>query len=131
MRKRFELNELMSFGHVVYSDGSGNVSDDSIPEEIKLHAPESVYLDLDSDGQSLDDDYHGVSTDWTPLQGFTGQDRYDGPTMHTSEFIGGRIEDYIRENVGYYVAVAVDCFPDNGEDSEAMGWAVFHREASE
>jgi hypothetical protein len=42
--------------------------------------------------------------------------------MHTSEFVGGGLEDHIRETPGSYAVVIVRC--DDGEDA---GWAVAYR----
>ena len=127
------LNEAMSFGHVVWSDGCGNVYQRFTGPQ--PDGPETVYLILDDDGQSLDDDYQDVPDGWEPLTGFTRQDPYHGPTMHTSEFIGGRMERHIRDNAGYYAAVVVDGLynrPEAGHPDEdmTMGWAVFHRDAA-
>jgi hypothetical protein len=125
------LNELMSFGHVVYSDGNGNVTDEY---DDTVFGPETVYVYLDADGQAIkqpgasdfDIDMAGYG-DWQLLRGFTGQDSYNGAIMHASEYIGGGLERFIRENAGYYVAVIVDGLVDDPTgDAETVpdGWAV-------
>lgn len=124
----YELNELMSFGRTVESDGVGNVFSVKIPE----YLPEVVYVEDDDDGQILSDELVEPLPDgWKLLSGFTGQYSYNGPIMHPSEFIGGGLERYIRETAGLYVAVIVDVFPKNNvEESENAGWAVAYKEAS-
>jgi len=128
------LNDLMGFGHVVLSDGKGNVTDDF---KDTMYGPEVVYAELDEDGQCVKHpgnadfaiDMVGYG-DWTLLRGFTGQYSYSGAIMHDSEYIGGRLEDHIRENAGYYVAVMVDGWPaDDESESTPVGWAVAFHEA--
>lgn len=120
------LNELMSFGHVVMSNGEGNVTDQGFPD---ILANEVVYLVLNSDGQSVSDKLEDVYPGWSALAGFTGQYGYNGPVMHPSEYIGGGLERYIRENAGYYVAVVVDgLYDDEAGESESIGWAVLFKE---
>lgn len=119
------LNKVMEFGHVVQSDGRGKITDmDGI-------GPEIVYLLLDADGQSLDDDILDMPEGWELLTGFTGQDSYHGPVMHPSEYVGGRMGSHIRENAGYYCAVMVDGFPEENGESVPIGWAVAYREVAE
>lgn len=125
-----ELNELMSFGHVVRSDGEGNVTDDFSPKPL---ANEVVYQVLDADGQSPDDEVEDLYSGWTLLNGFTGQHGYRGAFMHSSEYIGGALEDHIKAHAGYYVAVVVDAMPQGDEESENeepenIGWAVAFKE---
>lgn len=121
-----ELNEHMSFGHVVRSDGASNVTDVT-----GMLANEVIYLNLDADGQSLDDHFEDLYPGWTALTGFTGQYGYHGAVLHPSEYIGGRLETYIRENAGFYVAVVVDGQYDddvNHDDEDlSIGWAILYR----
>lgn len=65
------LNDLLEFDHVVIVAEDGTVSD--TPRDVD--AP-SLY-----DGE-LDD------ASWSMLDGYSGQDRYSGPIMHNSEFVG-------------------------------------------
>lgn len=122
----------MSFGHVVYSDGNGNVTDKYAAA--RVYGPEVVYQDLDADGQGIDDEIHNLPEGWTTLRGFTGQYGSNGPVMHASEYIGGALENHIRENAGYYVAVVVDGIgPDEASDDEEdtnIGWAVAFLDSS-
>lgn len=117
------LNDLMSFGHVVFSDGKGNVYGDHI------HATEIVYQELDDDGQCIDDKIHCLPEGWETLSGFTGQYSYNGPVMHPSEYIGGGLERYIRENAGYYVALVVDGIGGPDDEDNNIGWAVAFKSA--
>jgi hypothetical protein len=132
------LNDLMEFGHVVLSDGEGNVTDSDVPNNRYTMANEVVYAIADSDGLlikntgesdfAIEDLYPG----WTLLRGFTGQHGYNGAILHPSECIGGGLERHIRENAGYYVAVIVDVLPTDNEgqdESENAGWAVAFKEA--
>lgn len=113
------LNELMQFDHVVYSDGEGNISE---PEGV--WAPE-VHADTDADGQYTGTYY--VSPDsWELLTGFTAQagNSFLTEFMHSSEYIGGRLEKHIRETAGYFVAVTVE------DDTEnPSSWAVAYTES--
>lgn len=129
------LNDLMSFGHVVVSDGNGNVTEPSAPE----YGPEVVYAKADADGQLIkqpgandfDIDMFGYG-DWDLMRGFTGQYSYRGAIMHQSEYIGGAMEDHIRANAGYYVAVVVDVLLiGETQESENDGWAVAFKQLSE
>lgn len=63
-----------------------------------------------------------VSPGWTLLNGWSGQDRYPGPIMHASEYIGGRMAAWILENPGVYVALVSYDLDDL--DGEPFGWAV-------
>lgn len=122
------LNDLMTFGHVVVSDGHGNVTEPSSRE----YGPEVIYANADYDGQLIklpgasdfDIDMCGYG-DWELLRGFTGQHLYHGAIMHQSEYIGGALEDHIRQNAGYYVAVIVDVLPNlDADEPDNAGWAV-------
>lgn len=110
------LSEVMDFDHVIEVHPDGTVSD-----RRDIFAPELF------DGE--------VWGGWTLLTGYSGQDRYSGPIMHPSEYIGGRMERDILSTPGVYVSlVAVyicdECdgsedgceFCENGTGIE--GWAV-------
>lgn len=77
----------------------------------------NAYIDLDVDDR-----------EWTPLAGFSGQDRYRGACMHPSEYLGGGLEDYVLAHPGTYVVVEVrdeaGCFP----DSDPIGWAILRHD---
>lgn len=100
------LNDRMAFDHVVEVRADGSVID-----RHDIYAPELHNGELGSE-------------EWTLLDGWSGQDRYSGPIMHQSEYIGGRMARWILETPGIYVAL-VD-YP--LDDSEPDGWAVATRE---
>lgn len=120
------LNDIMQFDHViqVHEDGS-------ITEPPDIWAPE-LHADLDADGQetgdyTLEGMFHadGTRDRWELLNGYSGQWNYPGPFMHSSEFIGGRMEDDIRSEPGVYVALVVYYLAPNGyPDTEPESWAV-------
>lgn len=76
----------------------------------------------------LDD--HLDSSKWeTWSQGYTGQDSYNGPVMHNSEFLGGRMAQDLLDEPGVYVLTAAEWSPDeddeNGDtDLYAEGWVI-------
>lgn len=105
------LNEIMEFDLVIEVHPDGSVTD--APEG--LYAPELYNDVLDGGGKPWQ----------TFTDGYTGQCGYSGPTMHSSEFIGGSLERDILERPGYYVAIlSYDTSENEGEDSEPSGWAV-------
>ncbi len=123
-----ELNDLMEIDHVVRVHPDGTVTD----AEDGWWAPE-VYVNVDADGQCLadsDEELYRIVSPWRLMTGYTGQYAYHGPVMHASEFIGGRIEDDIRERPGVYVACVVECRgPDRDadENEEPAGWVVCYQ----
>ena len=110
----YEFNEpFASFGHRL---GHAPVSN--------LWYPESVE-------HREDDDYSSQLDNWVPLKGFSGQYGYNGPVMHPSEYIGGGLEDYLLENAGIYVVIAVNVTEELeshlGEpylETESIGWMI-------
>ena len=119
-----KLNSVMEFDHVIQVHEDGTVSDGT-----GLYAPELNAIN-DGDGQhtpDTDPELHrqAASTGWTLETGWTGQDRYSGPCMHQSEYIGGGLARYILDTPGYWVAVVV--YED--DDSDPTCWAVAHRES--
>jgi len=108
---RDNLNSVMEFDHVVYSDGKGNVT-----WSPNVVAPE-VYWDTGTHHM----DTGGVP--WSLMSGYTGQYGYNGPVMHTSEFIGGTMADDILSEPGYYVALVVE---DMDDPDNPAGWVVAH-----
>lgn len=119
------LNAVMEFDRVirVLKDGTVDTRPDNAP-----YAPEHVYVIVDNNGQQValgGDEVQGVDEPWELMRGYTGQYGYNGPVMHPSEFIGGRMAQDILTGPGYYVAVSVECETEDGItlDSPA-GWAV-------
>jgi hypothetical protein len=108
-----KLNDIMEFDHVIRVHADGTITD-----EPGAYAPSLFDGELDSPG-------------WAMMDGYSGQDRYAGPVMHASEFIGGQMERDIRETPGVYVAIAAYYSPEEGdEDGETVidGWAVAVRD---
>jgi hypothetical protein len=99
-----KLNDRMEFDHVVRVHPDGSVTDADGVYAPELHDGELSTLD----------------TRWALMDGYSRQDRYSGPIMHTSEFIGGGMERDILGAPGLYVAL-VD-YP--SDDTEPDGWAV-------
>jgi hypothetical protein len=99
------------------------IADGTVVECPDLHAPE-VHVYEQADGTWDDDsaelgDWHYFTT------GYSGQDRYNGPHMHSSEYIGGRLARDILSTPGIYAAVAIYGVPlDDTEDMDADSWAV-------
>lgn len=109
----------MEFDHVirVRKDGWATL----IEDEPGVYAPEVHYQ-----GDGSDDDDLWVSSGWELLNGYSGQYGYRGPVMHSSEFIGGRMELDILAEPGVYVSVVVTC-DDAGDGDDVAGWAVARR----
>lgn len=105
-----DLNRVMEFDHVVEVRDDGTIIDRD-----DLYAPECFCGD---DGGKID---FGGDTRWTALDGYSGQERYSGPIMHSSEYVGGRLEDDIRSTPGVYVVVIIT---DLDDDENPAGWAV-------
>lgn len=101
------LSDIMEFDHVIEVHEDGSITDRS-----DLYAPVLI------DGEM-------VSDRWELLAGYSGQDRYSGPIMHESEFIGGGMEHEIRNTPGVYVAIiAESSVEDESNESTPEGWAV-------
>lgn len=124
MRSTRELNDLMQFEHVVRVQ-DGVASDDGIDSSRReMWAPECIHEGF-SDGNHIE-----PGQGWTLLEGYTGQDRYDGPVMHACESIGGRLERDILARDGYYVTLVCSVMaedPDADEDDEPAGWCIAYR----
>ena len=118
-----ELQTMMDFDSVIKVDEDGTIA-----RADGIHC----YADLNVNTQGEDE--FDLSAGWELLSGFTGQYSYNGPVMHSSEFIGGGLARYILETPGYYVALFVEgrcdydgstyCTEDSGCDCEPTGWAI-------
>lgn len=148
-RMDWKINALMEFDHVVAVMPDGRVVDrDERFQLLDVHAPE-VVIDYDGpfDEAQISKQHDAGMVEnlrtqgWEVLDGYSGQYSYSGPVMHTSEFIGGGLEDRIREEPGYWVALAVSIHPGdddpehesnggNGE-SDLVGWIVARKIGSE
>ncbi len=103
------LNLQMEFDHVIQVHEDGTVTE----PDLGLYAP-NVY----------DGELEGGGDPWYLLDGYSGQDRYSGPIMHDSEYIGGGMARDILSEPGYYVCVVAYYLPEDGDELEADGWAV-------
>lgn len=107
-----KLNKIVEFDHPFEVLPDGTIAED---------APDGFYAPSILDSELDGDTWEFFSA------GYTGQQSYNGPIMHDSEFIGGRLEQDIRETPGIYAVVAAYYTPeDDDEDAEtiAEGWAV-------
>lgn len=108
------LDDIMEFEHVIEV-----LPDGSIIDRNDLYAPDLL------NGELVDDT-------WSLMDGWSGQYMYSGPVMHDSEYIGKRMEAWIRETPGVYVLVAAYYDDEDAEDEDAEliveGWGVAYRE---
>lgn len=113
-----ELELLAEFDHPFVVDERGRVTD-----ALDVFAPE-VYHVEHVPGVELE--IHG---DWEALTDFSGQDRYHGPVMHSSEFVGGGLADYILTHPGTYVTCVVTVLPEDndGIEGDVAGWVVLRQ----
>lgn len=149
------LDREMDLDHVIRVHPGGEI--DTNPRRTHAaspYAPESV-VETDHEGQiSADTEAAWIervrAQDWEPETGWTGQHGYHGPFMHPSEFIGGNLADHVISTPGLWVAVSVECLPDEDPDPdrdhdpddcktcerkdsgdfEPAGWAILHMDDS-
>lgn len=108
------LDDVMEFDHpVTVKDGK------VVDAPANVYAPELTWYEGDYDDSDLESQAN--NSGWELLRGYTGQDGYNGPIMHASEFIGGGLEKDILAEDGTYVAVSVES---ENRDDEPVGWAV-------
>lgn len=118
------LNDHMAFDHVVQVHADGTVTD----PEWNVYAPE-LHAISDDDGSHTaetdpDLDRQATEQGWHLQRGNTGQYSYNGPCMHSSEYIGGGLEDRIRATPGLWVAVVIQ-----EDDDTDLSWALLWRPA--
>jgi len=129
MQSTRALSDLMEFEHVIRVENG--VATDRMPDgsRIGLYAPECIHDGFTHIGETVERHIER-GTGWTLMEGYTGQYSYNGPVMHASEYIGGRMEQDILAQDGYYVALVCSVLgddPDASEDEEPAGWAVAYR----
>lgn len=117
-----KLNDVMEIDHVIRVHEDGRVSDVS-----GEYAPELIDEEIMGEGWKFF------------TAGYSGQDRYSGPIMHNSEYIGGQLARDILTTPGIYVAVAAYYSADEDESDEDEseseetgtwdGWAVVRKDA--
>lgn len=106
-----ELSALMDFDHVIRVHPDGTVSE-----------PDGIYAP-----GLYDDEMDTADARWKLMDGYSGQDRYSGPIMHESEFIGGRMAADVLANPGLYVALVGYWTPEDEDDEDNLeGWAIAH-----
>lgn len=94
-----ELDEIMEFDRAIRVDEYGTVTIAS--DDVQHLTPTLHEGELDSDT-------------WTLItHGYSGQDRYSGPIMHNSEFIGGGLARDIIGTPGVYVALVCTWDPED------------------
>ncbi len=105
------LSSAMDFDHPIRVNTDGTLSD----------APGMYAPSLD--GGNLDSDEWELVTG-----GYTQQYGYNGPIMHSSEQIGGRLAEDILAEPGVYVSLVANAEPDEDDDPddylEPEGWAI-------
>ncbi len=103
-----QLSAKMDFDHPIRVNADGTISD----------APGTYAPSLDS--EDLDSD------EWELITGgYTQQYGYNGPIMHASEQIGGRLAEDILAEPGVYVSLVANAEPDDDDDDpEPEGWAI-------
>jgi hypothetical protein len=111
------LSDIMDFDHVIEVCADGTVRDAPYPPESGMYAPTLLGGELEAEAGH-----------WTLLDGYSGQCGYNGPVMHPSEYIGGRMERDILAEPGHYVVIAAYWTPGGDEDNCDLmigeGWAV-------
>lgn len=120
------LNDLMQIDHVIRVNADG-----SIDEPTGVYAPE-LSIGCDDDGQISEEDDQDMidyaqQVGWTLLTGWTGQEGYRGPLMHASEYVGGALEQHIRDTPGLWVATAIYTDDDSNGDNDLAGWVLAYR----
>lgn len=118
------LNDVLGF-----DTGAIEVHEDGTVTRVDTYSPE-VVVDVDKDGQITDqaeDDMEDSVQEqgWEMLHGWTGQSGYRGPIMRASEYIGGRLAEYILEEPGTYAVASVET--SDPEDEDAAGWAILRK----
>jgi hypothetical protein len=129
MTREQTLNDIMTFDQVIRVHPDGTI-EDSVPG---VDAPQ-LYMDTVDDecGSILPEheaDYikQAEGQGWEILSGWTGQYGYSGICMHASEFVGGGLEDHIRETPGLYVVLTVDTDDEDGPTE----WVIAYRAEEE
>lgn len=124
------LNSLMQFDHVIRVHEDGRITDDVDTSKREHWAPEAL-MNTDEDGSFTSDAETDMITaardaGWEIQTGWTGQYLSGGSAiMHDAEYIGGALEQHIRETPGVWVAVAVSTLDD---DDAPCGWIIAHRD---
>lgn len=129
-----ELDRMLSTepGHVVMIDHKGTAREWRGTGD---DGPETLFVDYTgtvSDAQISDEAEREMAAEtereygWEVLSGWSCN---GGPViMHGSQHIGGRLEEFIRETPGLWLAVPVEIGPDDPDgETDAAGWALLYR----
>lgn len=91
----------------------------TVADDLTLSFPPGVYApECYASDDSLSLDLCGYP--WSPVSGYSRQDRYPGPVMHPSELFGGRMRSDTLETPGTYCLVVVS----DPDSDDAPGWAL-------
>lgn len=146
------LNSLMEIDHVIRVDADGRVWDDvtgAYAPEFEVVTDENGNFTVGTERLLAKEIWRQgwkAESGWSAQQGTKPGD----VVMHTSEFIGGSLAEYILNTPGYWVACAVDVeseecpkgmigctlfdrcehCEENGRETEAAGWVFMHRESA-
>ncbi len=96
------------------------VSPDGILTTMDSYAPDSFDMgtdDADVIGQAR-------SAGWELVTGYSRQEGYSGPVMHSSEYIGGGMARSILATPGVYAVASVD---DVSDDGYPVGWVLMRK----
>lgn len=119
------LNEIMSFDHVIRVDANGDVT----------HVDEYYYFEVTTykgEDEVWKTEYV-LPEGWSVMNGYSGQSGYAGPDMHQSEYIGGGMARDILATPGLYVALEVrpdcgytedGCNEEDGCNCQPESWVV-------
>lgn len=108
------LNSVIDFDSPFRIVRTLDTGETVIADTNNVHAP-SVQLFVDKNGngvyeEEIDDRPWNDSPYWEAVNGYSGQHGYSGPTMHTSEYLGGNMARDVLADIGStYVAVTVEC----------------------
>lgn len=108
-----ELNDAVEFFCPFQINENGSF----LADAPNVSCPESVIDDLAPQG-------------WTFVNGFSRQDRYAGPTMHASEYLGGAMARHVVETPGVYVLVesySTNVCDDEDPFDEPAGWCLLRQ----
>jgi hypothetical protein len=109
------LNDIMCFDAPsiqVRADGT-------LTEQWVSNTPDALYGDTD-EALALEAGAAG----WDLLTGYSNQQGYNGPVLHTSEVIGGGLARDILATPGIYAVASVD---DVEDDGYPIGWVVLRK----
>lgn len=132
-----ELNDLMEMEHVIRVEDDGTITE-NVPG---VYAPESVInADWDRYGDAHVLNEHrkefreGMKrAGWEMVRPRRAFGTYGDGFMDSAEYIGGFLEEDLRETPGVYVAVVIGVLAQedddryDNEDPEPYGWTVLRK----